>query len=110
MMASPRLWQSPTFLEWDGTTLTEVPGPPNAPIDGSYYGNMLMLPTGQILLTDFSKDIEIYTPSGTYEPACTKNSEGPGYSQPRQLLCHHRPSLQWHVARGGVRRRCSSPH
>jgi hypothetical protein len=30
---------------------------------------MLILPTGQILLTDFSNDIEIYTSTGTYNPA-----------------------------------------
>jgi hypothetical protein len=28
---------------------------------------MLVLPTGQILFTDFSNDIEIYTSSGTYD-------------------------------------------
>lgn len=68
MMASPGYGDPPsTFLEWDGTNLTEVPGPRNAPIDGSFYGNMLMLPTGQILLTDFSNDIEIFTPTGTYQ-------------------------------------------
>jgi hypothetical protein len=63
MMASPGFGNAPsTFLEWDGQHLTAVPGPPNAPVDGSYFGNMLVLPTGQILLTDFSNDIEIYTP------------------------------------------------
>ena len=30
---------------------------------------MLVLPTGQILLTDFSDDIEIYTGAGSYDPA-----------------------------------------
>jgi hypothetical protein len=30
---------------------------------------MLVLPTGQILLTDFSNDVEIYTSTGTYNPA-----------------------------------------
>jgi len=30
---------------------------------------MLVLPTGQLLLTDFSNDIEIYTGAGTYNPA-----------------------------------------
>ncbi len=65
MMASPGDGNSPsTFFEWDGKALTEVPGTPNAPIDGSFFGNMLVLPTGQILLTDFSDDIEIYTPTG----------------------------------------------
>jgi hypothetical protein len=70
MMASPGFGDTPsTFLEWDGASLTEVPGPPNAAIDGSYVGNMLVLPTGQIMLTDFSEDVEIYTPSGSYDPA-----------------------------------------
>src|SRR4029077_5613044 len=70
MMASPSFGNPPSFFfEWDGNHLTQVPGPPNAPTDGSFFGNMLVLPTGQILFTDFSGDIEIYTPSGTYDPA-----------------------------------------
>ena len=64
MMASPSYGNSPSFFfEWDGRRLNQVPGPPNAPIDGSYFGNMLLLPTGQILLTDFSGDIELYNPN-----------------------------------------------
>jgi len=64
MMASPGIYNTPsTFLEWDGRQLTIVPGTPNAPNDSSFYGNMLVLPTGQILLTDFSDDVEIYTPT-----------------------------------------------
>jgi len=64
MMASPGFGPPPSvFFEWDGRQLTQVAGPPNAPIDASFYGNMLVLPTGQILLTDFSDDIEIYTPT-----------------------------------------------
>jgi len=70
MMASPGIFNTPsTFLEWDGRSLSTVPGPPNASIDSSYYGNMLVLPTGQILLTDLSNDIEIYTPSRGDEAA-----------------------------------------
>jgi hypothetical protein len=70
MMASPFFGAPPSFfLEWDGSKFSFVPGTPNTPTDGSYYGNMLMLPTGQILFTDFSNDIEIYTPSGTYNSA-----------------------------------------
>ncbi len=66
MMASPAYGAPPSFFfEWDGRQLTQVPGTPNAPIDGSFFGNMLVLPTGQILLTDFSNDIEIYTPTVT---------------------------------------------
>jgi hypothetical protein len=52
------------FFEWDGVAFQPVPGPPNAAADSSFYGNMLVLPTGQILFTDFSADVEIYTPSG----------------------------------------------
>jgi hypothetical protein len=32
-------------------------------VDGSFFGNFLILPTGQILFTDFSNDIEIFTPT-----------------------------------------------
>jgi hypothetical protein len=70
MMASPGYDSSPsTFLEWNGRSLTEIAGPPDAPFDPSYVGNMLVLPTGQILLTDFSSDIEIYTPIPGYRAA-----------------------------------------
>jgi hypothetical protein len=68
MMASPSYGNPPSFFfEWDGRHLNQVPGPPNAPFDGSFYGNMLVLPTGQILLTDFSGDIELYNPTITPE-------------------------------------------
>jgi hypothetical protein len=67
---SPGIFNPPTyFFEFDGSNLNPVPGPPNASGDSSYYGNMLILPTGQILFTDFSDDIEIYTSTGTYDPA-----------------------------------------
>jgi hypothetical protein len=68
MMASPSYGDPPSFFfEWDGSHLNQVPGPPNAPTDGSYFGNMLVLPTGQILFTDFSGDIELYNPTITPE-------------------------------------------
>lgn len=69
MMASPGIFQQGlAFFEWDGKSLTPAPATPNAPFDSSYFGNMLVLPTGQILLTDFSNDIEIYTPQSSYHP------------------------------------------
>lgn len=65
VMASPGFGDPPvTFFEWDGHDLDEVPGTPNAPTDGSFFGNMLVLPSGQILLTDFSDDIELYNSTG----------------------------------------------
>jgi hypothetical protein len=72
MFASPGFGNPPsTFFEWDGRSLTTVPGTPNAPIDGSYFGNMLVLPTGQILFTDFSNDIEIFTSAPSRVPIPT---------------------------------------
>jgi len=63
MMASPFFAPPSQFLEWDGKRLTQIPGPPHAPFVPSYFGMMVVLPTGQILLTDFSNDVEIYTPT-----------------------------------------------
>lgn len=52
------------FFEWDGTAMHAVPGPPNSGIDSSYVGNFVVLPTGQVLFTDFTSSVEIYTPVG----------------------------------------------
>ena len=69
MMTSPGIFNlGAEFFEWDGSNLNSVPGSPNAPIDSSFYGNMLVLPTGQILFTDFY-EVDIYTPTGSYNPA-----------------------------------------
>ena len=58
------------FFEWDGTTLNATAAPSNAAVNSSYVGNMVVLPTGQILFTDFSSTVEIYTPSGTPCAGC----------------------------------------
>ena len=60
------------FFEFNGSHLCEQPTIPNATLDNpsffppqpdpSYVCNMLVLPTGQVLLTDVSNDVEIYTP------------------------------------------------
>jgi hypothetical protein len=65
---SPGCYQKGSkFFEFNGSpNLVAVPGPPNASNDSSYVGRMLVLPTGQILFTDGSSDVEIYTASGTY--------------------------------------------
>jgi hypothetical protein len=69
--ASPGVFNLGTkFFEWDGTALHAVPSPPNAAAESSYYGNMVVLPTGQILFTDFSLDVEIYTPVGSACSGC----------------------------------------
>jgi hypothetical protein len=68
MMASPLIFQTPpTFLEWDGSSITEISPAPNSSNDSSFYGNMLVLPTGQILFTDFFF-VSVYNPTGTYNP------------------------------------------
>ncbi len=54
------------FFEFNGTTLTAQANPPRANVDPSFVGRMLVLPTGQILFTDGSTDVEVYTPSGTF--------------------------------------------
>ncbi len=59
------------MFEWNGSTLTQIAEPPNSPNNPSYAGNLLVLPTGQIFFTDFSYDIEIYNPVGTYNAAWT---------------------------------------
>jgi hypothetical protein len=57
------------FFEWNGTSFTEVAQTPNSPSDTSYYGRMLVLPTGEIMLTDGSSDVELYTSTGSPNPA-----------------------------------------
>jgi hypothetical protein len=68
VQASPGFGNPPSiFFEWDGHDLTTVQGPPNASIDGSYVGDMLLLPTGQVLFTDLTDDVELYTPTMRHE-------------------------------------------
>jgi hypothetical protein len=65
MMASPKIFNTPsTFFEWDGSSLTEISPAPHASDDSSFYGNFLVLPTGQILFTDFFF-VSVYNPSGS---------------------------------------------
>jgi hypothetical protein len=69
MMTSPGIFNTGSrFFEWDGASLTEVSPAPHASSDSSFYGNFVVLPTGQILFTDFFF-VSVYNPSGTYNPA-----------------------------------------
>ena len=56
------------FFEFDGSYLIPVPGIPGESSRASYLGSMLLLPTGQVLFTSHSRDIEIYTDSGSAQP------------------------------------------
>ena len=68
--AAPAVFNTGAHVfEWDGATITQIAEPPMSPNNASYYGNMLVVPTGQILFTDFSYDVEVYNPVGTYNPA-----------------------------------------
>ncbi|HET6181183.1 MAG TPA: hypothetical protein VFE61_29975 [Candidatus Sulfotelmatobacter sp.] len=69
--ASPLIFKNGSkFFEWDGTTLNPTAAPPGAALNPSYAGNMLVLPTGQILFTDFSSTVSVYTPVGTACAGC----------------------------------------
>jgi hypothetical protein len=59
-------WVAPSaFFEFDGTNLNQVAATPNSANNVSFNGRLLTLPSGQILFTDGSGDVEIYTPTGT---------------------------------------------
>lgn len=58
------------FFEWDGTNLNVTANVTNASIDSSYVGDMVILPTGQVLYTDFTSDVEIYTAAGSACAGC----------------------------------------
>jgi hypothetical protein len=66
---SPCYASGTKFYEFNGTTLTSVPAPIGAGSNPTYTGRMLVLPTGQVLFTDGTKTVQIYTASGTYESA-----------------------------------------
>ena len=66
MAASPGVYSAPMYmLVFDGTQFTTIANPPNAPNDSSYNVRLLLLPTGQVLETDGTDDVEIYTPHVT---------------------------------------------
>ncbi|MEP6769679.1 MAG: hypothetical protein ABJC61_13485 [Acidobacteriota bacterium] len=57
------------FFEWNGSSLNPVPAPPPADNEPSYIGNMMILPTGEILWTDLSGNAWVYASSGAPNPA-----------------------------------------
>lgn len=84
LFASPGLFNYPSaFFEFDGTNLNAAPATPNCPNDTSFYGGMLVLPNGQVMFTDCSDDVEIYTPAGgpqnAWRPGITN---APGFVLP----------------------------
>jgi hypothetical protein len=70
VMTSPGVFNTgAVFFEWNGKKLTQISGPTNGPGDSSFYGHFLELPTGQLLFSDLSTDVEVFTPKGTYKAA-----------------------------------------
>jgi hypothetical protein len=68
VMTSPGIFDSgAVFFEWDGNALKAIKGPPNANADSSFVGHFLVLPTGQLMFTDFSNDVELFTSDRTYK-------------------------------------------
>jgi hypothetical protein len=66
VMYSPGLFQGGCqFMEYNPTssTLANVGNPTNCPSDSSFVGHLMILPTGQIMFTDFSGLVEVYTPA-----------------------------------------------
>jgi hypothetical protein len=57
------------FYEFNGTTLTAAPASAHAASDPTYVARMLVLPTGQVLLTDGTTTVQAYTATGTYQTA-----------------------------------------
>jgi hypothetical protein len=50
------------YFEFDGANLTSVPAPGDANSIATYYTQLLLLPTGQVLFVYDSLDVEVYTP------------------------------------------------
>lgn len=57
-----------SFFEFDGATLNPVPAPANAPNTLTYNCRFLLLPIGQVLYSNCTSDLEVYTPSGLPHP------------------------------------------
>jgi Kelch motif len=56
-------------FEFDGTTLSQVPDPPNGASVNTWQCRMLLLPTGEVLLSTRSNNIQVYLPDGGPNPA-----------------------------------------
>jgi hypothetical protein len=64
------VFSSPTQLfdfDPNAGTMTPIPGPPGSilPTEPSYPTRMLVLPTGQLLLSDSSNQLYVFTPGGS---------------------------------------------
>ncbi len=58
-----------TIYEWNGSALSTLPNVSRSSSDSSFVAHLLVLPTGQIMFTDFSTTVQLLTSSGTYQSA-----------------------------------------
>jgi hypothetical protein len=70
----PGVFNTPShFYEFDGTNLMQVADSPNAASFKSYQGRMLLLPSGEVLLTAYNQvavaDIQLYSNGGAPQDA-----------------------------------------
>jgi hypothetical protein len=71
LVSTSKFFSGPSHLyDFDGSNWNPVPDPSNNG-NASYQTRMLLLPTGQVLFTDNSSDLEIYTPSGAADAYAT---------------------------------------
>jgi hypothetical protein len=56
-------------LEFDGTNLTQVPDPPDAAGSDTWECRLLLLPTGEVLCSTRSNNIQVYQPDGGPQPS-----------------------------------------
>jgi hypothetical protein len=81
-------------FEFDGTSLTQVADPPNGASTETWQMRMLLLPTGEVLVSNRGPDMQVYQPDGAPDPSWAPQITGapasvrPGHSytlQGRQL-------------------------
>lgn len=59
------------FFEVDATVATPVASPSTMRIRGPYYGRMLTLPSGQVMLANATSSVQLYTPAGAIAAGAT---------------------------------------
>ncbi|HZR28366.1 MAG TPA: hypothetical protein VFA71_06265, partial [Terriglobales bacterium] len=79
VMASNNFAAPSQFFEFDGTNLSPTAVLPRQGSEPAFVGSMLVLPTGQIMFTDESQDVEVFTSSDPFNPAWAPTiSSSPG--------------------------------
>lgn len=56
------------YFEFNGSALVSVPAPSRASSDATYFTQLLVLPTGQVLFVDGSNTVEVYTAASSEVP------------------------------------------